>query len=348
MVGACAEQRQKGVVSVIIPTYNRAALVVQAIKSVRSQTWPDVQIIVVDDGSTDNTKDLVAPFDDVLFLSQSCQGQAAARNLGLRHAHGEYLCSLDSDDLWHPTFLEKSIHALVHLDADLVFANRSEQNMNGTVFQSVFERYYRWWDFPRTEIDGWRIMTPLPARAMYLDSCVSPSSSVVWRRDAMVGEWTPGFIIADDWCLLLDNILARPCRVAFTMERLWIKRIAGDNICDGQDQVSMLRKLWFQDSWMLFKRLSVKLSRAERGKFSRRLAVSSLSLIGVEWRAGNRQAALNAAWMMIVALITALSNAPISFMEKLVVRGVYQIPHAPNHELEHEGLLPTRTVPASV
>jgi glycosyltransferase involved in cell wall biosynthesis len=57
MVGACAEQRQKGVVSVIIPTYNRAALVVQAIKSVRSQTWPDVQIIVVDDGSTDNTKD---------------------------------------------------------------------------------------------------------------------------------------------------------------------------------------------------------------------------------------------------------------------------------------------------
>jgi glycosyltransferase involved in cell wall biosynthesis len=348
MVGACAQQRQQGVVSVIIPTHNRAALVGQAIRSVRAQTWPDVQIIVVDDGSTDNTKELVATLPGVLYLSQSCQGQAAARNNGLRHAHGEYLCSLDSDDLWQPTFLEKSIQALIQLDADLVFANRSEQNLEGIVFQSVFERYYRWWDFPRTELNGWRIMTSLSSRAMYLDSCVSPSSSVVWRRDRMVGEWTPGFIIADDWCLLLDNILGRPCRVAFTMQRLWIKRIVGDNISDGQDQDSMLRKLWFKDSWLLFQRLNAKLSRQERGKFSRRLALSSKGLVSVEWRAGNKLAALNAAWMMMVALITAMLSAPISCMQKLMVRGVYQMPQAPSHELEHEGLLPMQPAVASV
>jgi len=154
-----------GLVSVIIPTYNRAHLAVQAIQSVRSQTWANVQIIVVDDGSTDDTTALVSQFSDVLLLTQKQGGQAEARNLGLRHAVGEYVATLDSDDLWQPTLLQRSVEALVKLDADFVFANWHAHDQTRDVhYQSYFEQFYGWQDFPLTELTHWRMMLPLPQK----------------------------------------------------------------------------------------------------------------------------------------------------------------------------------------
>jgi len=327
---------RQGLVSVIIPVLNRAHLVVQAIESVRAQTWSEVEIIVVDDGSSDNIREVVEPYKDVLFLSQEWQGQPAARNLGLHQAQGEYICSLDSDDLWCPTFLEKSIHALLELNADFVFSNWSEQQADQTVCLSNFERYYFWWHFPITGVNGWRLMAPEAARAMYLDSCVSPSSSLVFRRERMAGSWTPGLLIADDWCILLDTILSRPCRVGFTMQRLWTKRVTGDNICDGQNPFEIRRKLWNKDFSFLFDRLRAKLTRAESGKFSRRLAVNSLELMRSQWIVGNSAASLQAAGMMIKALANAVAAAPITFVQKLIRNEVYQFPQASAEDLERE------------
>jgi glycosyltransferase involved in cell wall biosynthesis len=89
--------------SVVIPTYNRADLLGQTLESVFRQEADDYEVIVVDDGSTDNTADVVAAFGDrVRFLRRPNGGPGAARNAGIGAARGDYLAFLDSDDLWFP------------------------------------------------------------------------------------------------------------------------------------------------------------------------------------------------------------------------------------------------------
>lgn len=97
-------------ISVVIPTYNRQELLIEAIGSVLAQTYQDFEIIVVDDGSTDNTEEKIQPYlSRVRYIKQRNQGVAAARNAGIRHAKGEYLCFLDSDDIWLPEKLSTQI-----------------------------------------------------------------------------------------------------------------------------------------------------------------------------------------------------------------------------------------------
>jgi glycosyltransferase involved in cell wall biosynthesis len=88
--------------SVVIALYNGAAFIAEAIESVRSQTRPVDEIIVVDDGSGDAGPDIVAAMDDVTLLRQPNAGPSAARNAGLAQATGDYIAVLDADDLWPP------------------------------------------------------------------------------------------------------------------------------------------------------------------------------------------------------------------------------------------------------
>ena len=97
-------------VSVIIPVYNRAAYIGRAIESVLEQTYRDFEIIVVDDGSTDNTKEALKPYDDkIRYIYQENQGASGARNAGIKIAEGKYIAFLDSDDIWLPEKLEKQM-----------------------------------------------------------------------------------------------------------------------------------------------------------------------------------------------------------------------------------------------
>ncbi len=94
-------------VSVIIPTYNRARYVTAAIDSVLAQTFTDYEIIVVDDGSTDNTKEVLQSYKDKIhYIYQPNKGVSAARNTGIKAAKGEWIAFLDSDDEWLPEKLE--------------------------------------------------------------------------------------------------------------------------------------------------------------------------------------------------------------------------------------------------
>jgi glycosyltransferase involved in cell wall biosynthesis len=94
--------------SVIMPTYNRAGLVARAVESVLSQTCQDFEIIVVDDGSTDDTEEVLRPYSDrIRYIRQSNRGSAAARNRGIQESHGQYLAFLDSDDRWYPDKLAR-------------------------------------------------------------------------------------------------------------------------------------------------------------------------------------------------------------------------------------------------
>ncbi|MBN1507463.1 MAG: glycosyltransferase family 2 protein [Sedimentisphaerales bacterium] len=107
-------------VSVIIPTYNRREMVTRAIDSVTAQTQTDLEVIVVDDGSTDDTAEVVRGMSDkrIRYVFRSNGGPAGARNLGLARAKGQYVAFLDSDDFWPPRYLEMM---LLHLDAQPAF-----------------------------------------------------------------------------------------------------------------------------------------------------------------------------------------------------------------------------------
>jgi glycosyltransferase involved in cell wall biosynthesis len=101
-------------VSVIIPTYNRPKLLQEAIESALAQTYPNVEIIVVDDGSTDNTAEIAAQYGGkVTYIKQANQDVAAARNTGGRAASGEYLTFLDDDDLIMPTKIARQVQVLL-------------------------------------------------------------------------------------------------------------------------------------------------------------------------------------------------------------------------------------------
>jgi glycosyltransferase involved in cell wall biosynthesis len=102
-------------VSVIVPVYNAEKYVAATIESVLAQTYPNFEIIIVDDGSPDNSIEVCQKFTDsrIRIVRQENRGLPGARNTGIRHAKGDYLAFLDADDIWLPTKLEKHVH---HLD----------------------------------------------------------------------------------------------------------------------------------------------------------------------------------------------------------------------------------------
>ncbi len=94
-------------VSIIIPTYNRAAALPRAVESVLAQTYQNWELLVIDDGSTDNTREALKNYGSQLrYYYQPNKGAGTARNLGIKHSRGEYIAFLDSDDLWLPHKLE--------------------------------------------------------------------------------------------------------------------------------------------------------------------------------------------------------------------------------------------------
>lgn len=102
-------------VSVIIPTYNHAAFILATLDSVFKQTLPAGQVIVVNDGSPDDTRAVLAPFIEtkrIRYFEQPNQGPSRARNFGLHHADGEYIAFVDDDDLWPSNKLEWQVEFL--------------------------------------------------------------------------------------------------------------------------------------------------------------------------------------------------------------------------------------------
>ena len=110
-----AEYEDKPLVSVIMPTFNRAGIIEEAIQSVLDQDYPNWELIVCDDGSTDSTPEIIRRFDRsrVRYLQLPKAGAATARNRGLARARGELIAYLDSDNYWHPSFLSRMVLALL-------------------------------------------------------------------------------------------------------------------------------------------------------------------------------------------------------------------------------------------
>src|SRR5580658_3527192 len=122
---ACENQFTARMISVIIPTYNVAGFVREAVDSALSQTLRDTEVIVVDDGSTDGSADALRDLDDprLRVIRENHAGSAAARNAGLRLASGELVAFLDADDRWAPQNLERQSAFLEsHPEVDMTFS----------------------------------------------------------------------------------------------------------------------------------------------------------------------------------------------------------------------------------
>lgn len=121
------------VVSVIIPAYNRERTIKAAVKSVLNQTFTNIEVIVVDDCSSDNTCSVLNDIDDdrlrVIRLEKN-SGACAARNEGIKESKGVYIAFQDSDDVWHSDKLEKQIAALKYSNADICFCAFNKKNIN--------------------------------------------------------------------------------------------------------------------------------------------------------------------------------------------------------------------------
>jgi glycosyltransferase involved in cell wall biosynthesis len=128
-----AHPAQPGLVSVVIPTYQRAETVVRAIESALTQSYPLLEVVVVDDGSSDRTREFVERIEgSVRYLYQANAGAAAARNYGMQNARGEYIAFLDSDDTWSPQKLEIQVAVLRALpQAVLTWTEMTAVDANG-------------------------------------------------------------------------------------------------------------------------------------------------------------------------------------------------------------------------
>jgi glycosyltransferase involved in cell wall biosynthesis len=132
---------QKGKVSVIIPNFNYARYVAGAVESVLTQTYSDIEVIVVDDGSTDASRDILMNYgDSIKTIFQRNQGVSAARNNGVAASNGEFVAFLDADDEWLPKKLEKQV-AMFRADAKLglVHVGVDEISADGTSLRHRLE-----------------------------------------------------------------------------------------------------------------------------------------------------------------------------------------------------------------
>jgi glycosyltransferase involved in cell wall biosynthesis len=271
-------------VSVIIPTYNRAHSVIDAIQSVKNQSYPAVQIIIIDDGSQDNTAEIIAQVKDVEYYYQENRGQGAARNLGLKYAKGEYVASLDSDDMWQPEFLAESVKCLEKHDLDFVFLNWKSSDGKES-FIDFWKRNEKWRKFIEEKDNDWMLIDSKHLRRLFLFICPAPTSSFLMRRSSLK-LWNEEVIAADDWFLILDMVISKPCRAGFTLSHFWLKRVFNDNIYDGREILEVTENM-LHDDQLMSQHLYSHLTFQEKYIFRKRLASNHLNFGRLKWEREN-------------------------------------------------------------
>lgn len=207
-------------VSVVIPTYNRAEWLPASVGSVLAQTVKPLEILIVDDGSTDNTQEVCAGFPaPVRYLRQENAGVSSARNLGMSEAKGDYVALLDSDDLWVPRKLE--IQLAFHRSFPEIRWSATEAHtidpegrvpsglqgfelmfaLFGGLDESAGNFFDRWLTFSRLRIgeDEFRVWTGDLFPPLFFGNFVLPSSTLIHRDAlALVGGFDESFRLAEE------------------------------------------------------------------------------------------------------------------------------------------------------
>jgi glycosyltransferase involved in cell wall biosynthesis len=224
-------------VSVVIPTYNCAARLLRALQSVAAQTYPTIEIIIVDDGSTDDTSDRVAEWTaksgaNVRYVKQSNAGPAAARNHGMRLAGGEAIAFLDADDEWRSAKIEKQM-PLLKGGVGMVYCANVFVGSNGEALP----------DYPRRiELHRGDILLPLFREFFLLTSAVVISKAA-YRE---VGEFDEGLAVGEDYEFFLR--LTRKFHADYVPEELLVRCVRPDSLSrldyakDARNDIATLEK----------------------------------------------------------------------------------------------------------
>src|SRR5258706_1293880 len=220
-------------VSVIIPTFERVALLREAVESALAQTHPDLEVVVVDDGSSDGTPELVAGIAArdarVRYERQPNAGAAAARNTGLAASSGDFVAFLDSDDSWAPWHLSLMLAGLERYpEAGLIWSDTDFVDVGGQVVASraIDQLLGNWHHFPpdrlfstATRLGDLGVEIPMAdhdrrlfvgdiAEAMIAGNLVLTSSTVMRRsRVEQADRFDPTFTVGEDY-----DFFVRACR----------------------------------------------------------------------------------------------------------------------------------------
>jgi len=209
-------------VSVIIPVYNGANYIKDALESVFSQTYKDYEIIVVNDGSTDDSEIILKPYmDTITYIYQENKGSAEARNTGIRKAKGEYISFLDADDIWLPQKLEKQLKFLLsNPKYKMVFCD-IKHSVRGSIIHNSYlhERKYRY-------VSSGKIYRNL------LRECFIFTPTVFVSRECFreVGLFNEKYRICEDYEMWLR--IAKKYQIGFLDEPLVERRRHGVNITE--------------------------------------------------------------------------------------------------------------------
>jgi len=213
-------------VSVIIPAYNAGKYISEAMESVLTQTYPSYEIIVVDDGSIDRTKETIDGLRvkgevckiDIKYIYQENKGPAAARNKGIKEAKGDYIAFLDSDDLWLPEKLERQMALLRQSNYAMVYSDMSHEVDGEEIYRSYLkEKKYKFYgngDVYKQLLRENFIFTP----------------TVIVKKAVIksVGYFDERYKICEDYKMWLK--IAKDYKIGFLDEPLVIRRRNKSNI----------------------------------------------------------------------------------------------------------------------
>lgn len=231
-------------VSVIVPTYNYGRFLPDALRSIEAQGVRDLEIVVVDDGSTDDTPEILAHWQDrrLVAVRQPNAGISAARAAGLRLARGRFIAWLDADDIWNPRYLERQL---------AIFANAPEVDFCFTDFRRSQDRIA----LPGTQFDIAAELRTLPCRmvpgdpaarilagepfALFTPFRDMPGwlQATVFRREVLEGVRLPPDITTGEDLYLMLQVYARARGAAWIDEPLVEVRRHGANSYLSHDQI---------------------------------------------------------------------------------------------------------------
>jgi len=213
-------------VSVIIPAYNQAKYLRDAIDSVLNQTFQDLEIIIVDDGSIDETRDVVFSYNHtrITYIHQKNKGLSSARNTGIKASIGNYLAFLDADDLFLPNKIENQIIALDNNPSlILVLSGWGFVDENG----SIISKIRPWGKNPNLDLESWLIGIPFVIHG------------ALFRRDCFetIGMFDATLTGSEDWDLFI-RIASSKYLMAWTKQILCSYRIHSSNMTRDPDRLS--------------------------------------------------------------------------------------------------------------
>jgi hypothetical protein len=219
------EEHFRHSISVVIPTYNRSHTIVDALESVFKQTYPIYEVIVVDDGSTDNTKEVITQYgDSITYFYQENSGPSVARNTGIKHATGELIAFLDSDDVWREDKIARQ--AKCFSDAQQV-----------GIVASGHEIRNEKWDLVHVTLLTKKEIAQINKRDLYKNFFSTPSVMVRSRCFEEVGYFDETIGYAEDWDMWLRILKFYECIII--NEPLVSVRVNGPSITADCSEVNI-------------------------------------------------------------------------------------------------------------